>query len=262
MEFDTFFTRHFVTNQGIAIYRYREGNFSRVFSAIFWTKAGCPYCPSRLMLEAAESIKDEANVRFPRPNISKNTLVLSFRGGDMFSKGNVRGRNNYGQPCCQFYLDAMERDRGHDQVLLVGEDRKNPCVQLCLDRGGIWHEHRSWKEDYAILLWAERLVMSRSSFMRPIMYFSPVMKIWYNFGGLDVMDCGCGPVWHVFQPFGAHWHCIPSRSYQEDVLVNWELHKMKRIMNDKCAWKWIPYVSTSDYQKIPVVYNRHRCKRV
>jgi hypothetical protein len=207
--FGTFFRRSFVTKQGVGIFPLGEGHFSHVLSSFFWASSGFKHCPSRLMVEAAESIRDEVLPLFPQPNISKNTLVMSFRSGDIFRSGSLLGRANYGQPCCQFYLDAMERDRGHDSVLLVSEDLRNPCVQMCMNRGAVLHPHISWRNDLSVLIWAERLVLSRSTFLRPAMYLSPVAKTWYNFGGLDIMDCGCAPVWHLLQPLGPHWQ-IPK----------------------------------------------------
>jgi hypothetical protein len=73
------------------------------------------------------------------------------------------------------------------------------------------------KKDFGTLLWAERLVLSKSTLVRAAMYLSPVAKTWYNFGGLDVIDWGCGPVWHSIQPLGPHWHSIPSRRYQKHI---------------------------------------------
>jgi hypothetical protein len=259
LEFDTFFRRGFVTTQGIRVMRLEDANFSRMRHGYFWAMSGFGSCSSSFLLDAAESIKDEILPLFPRPNISGNTLVMSMRSGDIFAKTQQNGESNYGQPCCQYYLDAMERDKGHDNVLVVSEDSANPCLQLCLDRGAVFHPHTPWRDDLAILLWAERLVLSRSTFMRLAMYLSPVRKTWYHFGGLDIVDAGCGPVWYYLQPLGPHWHCIPSADYQKEVILDWNVNKTSRLLRDNCTWSWISHIDRKDHENVEIVHGRTGC---
>jgi hypothetical protein len=115
MNFALMFKRNFVTTQGVNVLKYGSQHFNRVLKNRFF------FCvessPSILMLEAAKSIRDEIVSFFPRPNISRNMIVMNFRSG-AFRKA----EKLCDQPCCQFNLDAMKRDIGHDKVLLVSED--------------------------------------------------------------------------------------------------------------------------------------------
>jgi hypothetical protein len=246
-KFETLFSRDFVTTLGINIWKNGSRTFNSFVRTHCWAWKGYRRCSSWLMKQAADSIRDEVLRLFPKPNISENTLVMNFRGGDIFQDENAPGHQIYGQPCCQYYLDAMKRDDGHDNVLLMSEDLANPCIPYCINQGAIWHIHTSWRIDMAILLWARRIVLSRSTFMRPVMYLSPVTKVWYDFGGLNITDCGCGKVWYYVQPFGPHWRCIPSNDYQRDIILSWNINKMRRIITENCTWVWIKDINTSHY---------------
>jgi hypothetical protein len=70
------------------------------------------------------------------------------------------------------------------------------------------------------------------------MYLSPVKKQWYMFGGWNVPDPGCDPVWHVYASFGEHWHCVPSLDYQIDMMKFWNVTKMARLLRANCTWFW------------------------
>jgi hypothetical protein len=85
------------------------------------------------------------------------------------------------------------------------------------------------------------------------MYLSPVEKTFYAFGGLTVRDAGCGASWHFLQPLGAHWHCTPSLDYQRNVIMNWNVGKIDRLLNDTCRWEYLPYIRSSDYMNAPII---------
>jgi hypothetical protein len=147
----------------------------------------------------------------------------------------------------------MEKDRGHDNVVLVGRSTRNPCVKVCQDYGAKFHPDSFGRLGMrvAILLWAERLVLSRSPMMRAVMYLSPVRKTWYNFGGLGFRDVGCGPIWHSLQPFGAHWECIPPREYVLDMILDWHPSKVAKMLNGTCRWEYISDIQTRDWIDYP-----------
>ena len=56
--------------------------------------------------------------------IPNGTIVLHFRGGDVFS---ARPHSRYTQPVCDHYLQAI-RHSGASCALLVSQDDANPCI--------------------------------------------------------------------------------------------------------------------------------------
>jgi hypothetical protein len=246
------FNRSFVTTNGVNVFQYGEKHFNKTHVSIFWSWSGYHHCPSQWMLEAAHSIRDAFISQFSRPNITSKTLVLHMRSNEIFGPVATPGRGIYGQPCCQYYVDAMNIDRGHDSVLLVTQDRANPCVKVCEDHGASFHPINfvDFPSRLRLLLWTERLVLSRSTLMKAVVYLSPVRKTLYAFGGLNIKDAGCGMTWYFLQPMGAHWHCTPSRDYQLNVILSWNLDKIGRLLNETCQWEYLPYIRSSDYINI------------
>jgi hypothetical protein len=70
------------------------------------------------------------------------------------------------------------------------------------------------------------------------MYFSPHQKQAYIFGGLNLMDVGQDTNWHVWKPFGGHWHCEPSQKFVQQVILNWSKDEAKvgRLLTENCTW--------------------------
>jgi hypothetical protein len=156
---------------------------------------------------------------------------MHLRGGDVIHRAYMIPW--YGQPVCNFYLGAMSRDR----VVIATEDEQNPCLQTLLDHGAVWNPG-SLRKDMNLMLWASRFVLSRSTLMLPVMYLSPVKKLWYMFGGLNIRDPGRDRVWHLYAALGDHWHCLPSHNVQVDVLKNWRPWKAERLLAENCTWFW------------------------
>jgi hypothetical protein len=259
--------RSFVTTRGLKIFQLGEKSFAKMVVRNAWPWHGHPHCPSDLLLQTTATVKDELLSHFPRPNITNRTLVMHFRGSEIFAERKLRARCFYGQPCCQFYVDVMNRDLGHDNVVLVSQDTLNPCVKICLDHGATLHPSKFMKfsDRMGVLLWSERIALSRSTVMRAVMYLSPVRKTWYHFGGLNIKDPGCGAVWYFLQPLGAHWHCIPSQEYQVDMILNWHPSKVSKMVNGTCEWTYIPYINSIDWIDVRILMepgyrnDRNRC---
>jgi hypothetical protein len=232
-----FFNRSFITTQGVHVIVGRNATVPKL-RTLFWIWEGLDSCPASLVYQAAESIRDEVLRYVPKPNISDKTLVMHFRGGDTFAGDLIWYQRWYGQPPCRFYTDAMDMDKDHDQVLLVVEDLSNPCIDVCLEHGAVLNPLSPIEIDFAIMLWSRRFVPSRSSLMRAAMYLSPYPKVAYIFGGLNLMDVGRDVGWHVWKPFGAHWHCQPTEEYVKNVLLDWSksMENRRRLLTDNCTW--------------------------
>jgi hypothetical protein len=157
-----------------------------------------------------------------------------MRGSNVFVRTASRV---YGQPTCNFYLDAMQRKIGHDNVLVIAKDARNVCTDLCRKKGAILHLGDSIEKDFSIMLHAKRLVTSRSTLMRAVMYLSPVAKIWYYFGSSALIDCGMDE-WplHLWPVFGPRQVCIPSREFEKHVVLEWSINKAPLLIKEKCTW--------------------------
>jgi hypothetical protein len=234
-----FFNRSFVTTQGVHVIVGEKPTIARRQRGGFYPGRGqFGACPASMVYEAAESVRHEVLRYIPKPNISDKTLVMHFRAGDVFNSSQWC-QKWYGQPSCNFYTDAMEINKDHDKVLLMAEDMSNPCIQVCLDRGAVMSPLSSIENDFAVLLWSRKLVLSRSTLMRPAMYWSPYQKEAYMFGGLNLMDVGWDDVgWNIWRPFGRHWHCKPPGEFVSSVMFNWtkDPAKMGRLLTTNCTW--------------------------
>jgi hypothetical protein len=199
-------------------------------------------CPAVHFLEAARSVRKYVVAGLPKPKINDSTLVLHMRGEDIFPRRKYRyffphtPDSWYGQPTCSFYLDVMERDKGHDKVQIIAPDSLNYCLKPCIRKGAIFKK-QSLSMDFATMLWAKRLVLSRSTLMRAVMYLSPVEKTWYVFGRMETRDVGMdflnGQLWPIL---GGYEYCVPSIEYEENVLFKWDTTKYERVLTDTCTW--------------------------
>jgi hypothetical protein len=239
-----FFRRNFVTKRGIRIEmgpgRYFRAPGARLFVYNFqlwdWDQ-----CPAGYFLEISRSIRDEVLANLPKPTINASTLVMHLRAFDGFTtsvaNNIVSSIKRYGQPTCNFYVDAMERNLGHDQVMVIAHDKANVCTERCADKGAILHLGGDLATDFALMLYSKRFVTSRSTLMRAVMYLSPVPKIWYYFGSSSLIDCGLDDwPWHIWSVFGPHQVCIASREFEDTVIMDWNWKKAELLKNEKCEW--------------------------
>jgi hypothetical protein len=127
------------------------------------------------------------------PKVSDNSLVLHFRGGDIFGPC---PHPSYGQPPLAFYLTAVEREQP-SQVWLVYEDRANPCIEateVALRARGIEVRLQSGAliDDLRILMSTRRLVAGRGSFAEMASHLSRHLERLYLFerGGAGVRELG------------------------------------------------------------------------
>jgi hypothetical protein len=178
-----------------------------------------------------------------------------MRSGDIFNEVASRpyGKTDYGQPLCTYYLEAMKLSAAvHDKVLVISSDLGNPCVQKCIDAGAIW-KASTFDTDFAHLLWAKWLALSRSSLTHAAMYLSPVVKNWYFFGEFWIKDCVPNKVGFNFQAFGAHWNCFPSDNYTSEVVLRFrrmsEDH-LNRLKTENCTWKFVTHFNQYGYETV------------
>jgi hypothetical protein len=230
--------RNFMTDLGIwvEILQNKCPKSRDVLHLDYMWQLGLDKCPSSLMYRIAASFRNEVIASIPTPQINDSTLVLHMRALEIFifKKGLTP---LYGQPTCSFYLGAMQRNLGHNNVLLIAGDRGNVCTQPCEAQGAVVRVGRKMSEDFAIMLFAKRLVLSRSTVMRAVMFLSPVTKIWYSFGSSKMPDAGKdGTALSIWPCLGPHYICIPSQEVENVLAFRWGASKVPLLLKEKCRW--------------------------
>lgn len=107
-----------------------------------------------------------------------NTLFIHIRGGDIF---NQSPHSFYPQPPLIFYEKIIE-ENNYKNILLISEDRKNPCVNFLLSKyKNITFNTNDLLTDTHMLLNAEHLIASNSTFIYIIILLSKkIKKVYYN----------------------------------------------------------------------------------
>jgi hypothetical protein len=185
------------------------------------------------MQQVADTARDGFLLSFPKIPIENDTVVLSMRGGDVFEPGS--GWTCYWQPPCFFYSDVQRRFKNS---IVVASDRINPCVDLAIENGAVFHG-ADYREDFARLAWAEHVVLGRSSFARASLYMSGVPKDFYVFeGDSNSINGRWNSFWSRYLEHGDHWDCRASQRYREWLIGNWSAtaDQVEFLLRDKCTW--------------------------
>jgi hypothetical protein len=238
LEKGSLFLKHsFTTEHGIFVDVGGDQTNGTEFQYL-WKEMGLDHCPGQYWLDAARSIRHHIIRDLPKPNITDSTLVMHVRGGDIFPPAPAVPPNWYGQPMCQYYTDAMDKDRakGSDRVIIVSYDRRNWCIPVCEKKGAV-HVRGSLAMDFSTLVHAKRMVLSRSTFSRAAMYLSPVEKIWYNFGSMGLLDVSLDDRnHHIWTALGPHDYCAGDYGFEKYVVLRWRPDVYHKVLTDKCAW--------------------------
>jgi len=125
---------------------------------------------------------------FGQPDtLGDHTLVMHFRGGDIFMKG-IQA-TWYVQPPASYYIKALKYTMRHldvSAVHLVFEDKTNPSVDVVLDylaRNQITHSYQSSSlfEDISTIMNARHLVTGYGTFCEAIGLLSHHIKSYFAF---------------------------------------------------------------------------------
>ena len=116
--------------------------------------------------------------------LGENELAIHFRSGDVFESSYPHP--GYGQPPLAFYKKVVE-SRHWEKVLLVYENDANPAVRGLKDYLNSKRIPYSLfssdvSEDIELLLRAKHLVMSRGTFLWPIVAASKNLESIFTFG--------------------------------------------------------------------------------
>jgi hypothetical protein len=131
----------------------------------------------------------------------------------------------------------MTRKLGHDKVLVIAGDRGNVCTKPCEDQGAVIRTDGKMGDDFAIMLYAKRLVLSRSTIMRAVMFLSPVQKIWYLFGSNRLIDVGADEIsLRIWPDVGPHYVCIASKQLEKEYVSNWRPELVPLLLTLNCTW--------------------------
>ncbi len=112
---------------------------------------------------------------------SESTLYIHIRSGDIFSK--PKPHKLYVQPPLSYY-DHIITQQKPTHIILVSEDRLNPCINALLTKyaGMITHVCKPGdpKNDIAVLCRAKSIVFGMGTFSFPIMCLSGnLAKVWF-----------------------------------------------------------------------------------
>lgn len=122
--------------------------------------------------------------------IDPDILFIHVRGGDIFRDGGTSVVHcKYRQPPLIWYLECILAHKQRYKnciVMIISEDRKNPCVAAIIQ----WCAHsnikcianiNSLEKDYSLLMNAQSLVISKSSFLIPCLDLNKKLKFVYKF---------------------------------------------------------------------------------
>lgn len=111
--------------------------------------------------------------------LGDNDILIHIRSGDVFRDGGrVHGR--YYQPPLCFYLSIL--DKKFDNVYLVAEDTKNPCINALLKLfPDIKYNQNNLTEDIKLILSAKHVVGSRGTFVSSLLKLSNNIVHTYNY---------------------------------------------------------------------------------
>jgi hypothetical protein len=249
-------SQSFTTKDGIFIWALNECPFSsfEIWSDSCFLGWTVPLCPGWNMSEIADTFRDEWLATIPRKEIPDDTVVLSIRGSDVFPIDEHLSPTNYWQPPCDFYTKIQRR---FNKSIVVSTDFRNPCVKVA-QRNGAKFVHESGIDDFATLVYAKNLALSRSSFTKAAMYMSPFHKNFYVFEGdpESINDRYFGFM-ERFLEHGSHWNCRASKAYQRLIIPdgwgNWTANATQRelLLTDRCRCERVDINKISWNPRLP-----------
>jgi hypothetical protein len=131
----------------------------------------------------------------------------------------------------------------------------NPCANLAIANGAVF-KRADFMTDFATMVWARNLVLSRSSFARAALYLSPFPKNFYVFHGYpNLINARWNDFRTRFLEHGDHWECRASKEYLDLIVPNgtgaWNSDDAQRTMllTDRCTWH---RVRLADRSYVPV----------
>lgn len=176
-----------------------------------------------------------------KAQVESDALVVHIRSGDVFNTNCEH--HKYGQPPCNYYLDAISM-RNWSKVIIVAEDRKNPCVDIVVNKTGNF-KLRSFDEDISIMLNAKNLVTSSGTLGYAIILLSSSIQNIFCFDLPKNIKKKC-----IKCPYINTMNCLPSEKYKKGVLKYWTNSPAQRDMMIKSSCKtWNNYTSLHVKQK-------------
>lgn len=104
-------------------------------------------------------IKPIMNIEFIDNYDKENTIYFHFRGGDIFTYN--KGQPEYTQPPLIFYKNII---KNYEKVVLVCEDKSNPCINELLKLDNVKYEHNNIQKDLSIFSNASNLGLCFGTF--------------------------------------------------------------------------------------------------
>lgn len=143
--------------------------------------------PGNINLRMAhELMRRSVTILTPKLTIPENILVIHIRSGDIFDSCIHPG---FAQPPLAWYQTCilLHKSRYPDMsVVLVSQDRANPCVNATIDFSreqniSLHFQSGELNEDYAYLMGASALMMAEGTFAAPALDLNDSLKILYRF---------------------------------------------------------------------------------
>jgi hypothetical protein len=189
-----FWNDSFITSEGAAVVVAGGSMGGTAIVSYFFISPDAQVCLQEDRFAVAATFGDRIVDHFPDVSL----LYSLFR---------ARPNVFYGQPPCQYCVDACEMyGRAAHNVVIVSEDFGNPCIAI-LVRMGARHAHHPLWYDLGSMLRARRVILARGTFGLAVMYISIVRKFYYPFRS----------PW-IRQPFGSQMECEPTPEYEKKVL--------------------------------------------
>ena len=107
-------------------------------------------------------------------DVTENKVIyIHFRGGDIFSSNPHKA---YVQPPLSYYKNIIN---DYDNIILVCEDKKNPCVNELLKQENIEYTSNTLENDLSILSNVSNLVIGYGTFGFLLYLMNPYLKNLY-----------------------------------------------------------------------------------
>jgi hypothetical protein len=160
--------RTFRTTGGITVWCNASFPFTDgVYSGSCFSPWTIPICADFNMSTVAGTFRFPIAVTLRRRRFSSDTVIMNMRGGGAFAPpGQFTGR--HWRPPCSFCTDVQKQFK---TTIVYSMDLTNPCVNVSLRNGAVFGGFNV-VDALESLVWAQNVVLARSSFARTTLYLS------------------------------------------------------------------------------------------
>jgi hypothetical protein len=185
----------------------------------------------------ALQVREPLLCALPPVSVDPDALLLYLRGGQEVWNQSHGVNQNYAQPPCSFYLDAM---RNFTKVQAIGGDL-HPCRDVVIRAGASWQPYNDML-DMSRMVYARHIALARSSRSHAVLALSPFPKNFWVFDQLTELELE-RPWWRGYSPlmFGQGMNCRPSDHFRK-VVFPWLASpiQVEFVLHGNCSWEPVP----------------------